>query len=349
MGHSLIDRKRNRRWCPVCYLQWDPDTSIEPLAWSISLKRICSLHGCELAEHCRSCGRAQPVRTRYRTRRACRFCRTPLGWAAEAVSAQLGPLDCWVDAQVDQVIMLCADPTQKQLPADRFRQFLDTFRSLHGDRVDLPPALKSAVSLWRYKPSSTISLRKLLSLAAMHGCAVIDILLDPVRTAQREPLFGFWQGFEFLPLKPGACLRESTRLQMALRNLLRRESVCYLPPLSLVAEHVSCTPSEIPLVMGEVLSAYRQARARHQEAPNSVVLERAIPAALDALKTLGLPHVKRRHLFRVVPRLAAVSGLSLSDTRRVAQTALILRRAKRAHNASQVALPDAARDAIWLQ
>ena len=108
--HAFSNAGRIRRWCPVCYLQWDPDRSAEPLAWSIEIKKGCSLHGCELVDRCWSCGKAQPPRTHYRARRACRFCRTPLGWHAESVGAQMTALDRWVESQVDQVIELCSDP-----------------------------------------------------------------------------------------------------------------------------------------------------------------------------------------------------------------------------------------------
>ena len=347
--HAFSSAARIRRWCPVCYLQWDPDRSAEPLAWSIEIKKACSLHGCELVDRCRSCGKAQPPRTHYRARRACRFCRMPLGWRAESVGAHMTPLDRWVESQVDQVIELCSDPAQEKLPADRFRLFLEAFIAMHGDRADLPPALRSVVSLWSYEPSTKVSLRKLINLAGMHGCSVLDILLDPVRTAQREPFFGFWQGFDYLPLTPRSRLRGPVRLQVVLRNLLRRLSVCHVPSLSLAAQHAGCERSEIPQVTDEVLAAYRKARARDRRTHKSAALERAIPSALDALDALGLVQVKRSQLYRLVPELAAANGLNASDASRVIETALILRRAKRAREASQVALPDAARDTAWLR
>ena len=183
----------------------------------------------------------------------------------------------------------------------------------------------------------------------MHGCSVLDILLDPVRTAQREPFFGFWQGFDYLPLTPRSRLRGSVRLQVVLRNLLRRLAVCHAPSLSLVAQHAGCERSEIPQVTDEVLAAYRKARARDRRTHKSAALERAIPSALDALDALGLVQVKRSQLYRPVPELAAANGLNASDASRVIETALILRRAKRAREASQVALPDAAKDTVWLR
>ena len=347
--HAFSSAARARHWCPVCYLQWDPNRSAEPLAWSIGIKKVCSLHGCKLVDRCQSCGKAQPPRTRYPVRRACRFCRTPLGWHAEPVSAHLTPLDRWIESQVDQVIELCSDPAQEKLPADRFHLFLEAFSAMHGARADLPPALRSVVSLWSYAPSTKISLGKLVNLAGMHGCSVLDILLDPVRTAQREPFFGFWQGFDYLPLTPRNCLRGSVRLQVTLRNLLRRLAVCHVPSLSLVAQHAGCEPSEMSQVADEVLAAYREARARHRRKHKSAVLERAIPSALEALNALGLVQVKRGQLCRIVPELAAANGLDTSDAWRVAETALILRRAKRACDASQAVLPDAARDAVWLR
>ena len=346
--HAFSGATRARRWCPVCYLRWDPDRSAEPLAWSIEIKKVCSLHGCELVDRCQSCGKAQPARTRYRVRRSCRFCRALLGWEAVSVSGHMTPLDRWVESQVDQVIELCSDPAQEKLTADRFRLFLEAFIAMHGDRADLPPALRSVVSLWSYEPSTKVSLRKLINLAGMHGCSVLDILLDPVRTAQREPLFGFWQGFDYLPLTPRSRRRGSVRLQVTLRNLLRRLAVCHVPSLPLVAQHAGCERSEIPQVTDEVLAAYRKARARDRRTHKSAALERAIPSALEALDALGLVQVKRGQLCRMVPILAAANGLDTSDAWRVAETALILRRAKRAREASQAVLPDAARDAGWL-
>ncbi len=347
--HGFTTASRTRRWCPVCYLQWDPETSIEPLAWSIDIKTTCSLHGCELVDRCQSCGRAQPGRTAYRARRTCWSCHAPLGWEPAPTATAQRPLDRWVDAQVDQVIELCANPAQRRLDADCFRQFLRAFVAANGDRADLPPALRAVVSLWPYESSSKISLRKLVNLAAMHGCDVIDMLLDPVRTAQREPLFGFWQGFDYLPLTPRGRIRGSVRLQVALRNLLRRQTVCYLPSLALVAKHAGCAPSEMAQIAHDVIATYRKARARVQRTYKSAALERAIPCALDTLEALGLVHVKRSHLCRIVPGLVAISGLAASDAWRVAETALILRRANRAREASQVAIPDAAREASWLQ
>lgn len=347
--HAFSSAARAKRWCPVCYLQWDPDRSAEPLAWSIEIKKVCSLHGCELVDRCQSCGKAQPARTRYRARRACRFCRTPLGWHAEPVSAHMTPLDRWVESQVDQVIELCSDPAQEKLPADRFHLFLHTLSALHGDRADLPAALRSVVSLWFYEPSTKVSLRKLVNLAAMHGCSVLDILLDPVRTAQREPFFGFWQGFDHLPLTPRSRLRGSVRLQVALRNLLRRAAVCYLPSPDFVADHAGCTQSEILHVNNQVLAAYRLARRVQLGKHKSKLLELAILPAINALDTLGLIQIKRVMLYKILPELVAASRLDKVDARRIAETALILRRAKRAHDAAHAVLPDAARDTVWLR
>ncbi|MHB1798472.1 MAG: TniQ family protein [Vulcanimicrobiaceae bacterium] len=347
MGVRAFSRTaRFRRWCPVCYLQWDPDRSAEPLGWSIEIKKVCSLHGCELVDRCQSCGKAQPARTRYRARRACRFCRTPLGWHAEPVSAHMTPLDRWVESQVDQVIELCSDPAQEKLPADRFHLFLEAFSVMHGDRADLPPALRSVVSLWSYAPATKISLKMLVNLAGMHGCSVLDILLDPVRTAQREPFFGFWQGFDYLPLTPRSRLRGSVRLQVALRNLLRRAAVCYLPSLALVADHAGCKQPEILHVQNQVLAAYRQARRVQHGKHKSKLFEQAIQPALDAL---GLIQIKRVMLYKIVPEIVTASRLDKTDARRIAETALILRRAKRAHDASLAVLPDTARDTVWLQ
>lgn len=347
--HAFSSAARARRWCPVCYLQWDPDRSAEPLAWSIEVKKVCSLHSCELVDRCQSCGKAQPPRTRYPARRACRFCRTPLGWHAEPVSAHLTPLDRWVESQVDQVIELCSDPAQEKLPADRFHLFLEAFSAMHGARADLPPALRSVVSLWSYQPSAKISLGKLVNLAGMHGCSVLDILLDPVRTAQREPFFGFWQGFDYLPLTPRNRLRGSVRLQVTLRNLLRRAAVCYLPSLDFVADHAGCTQSDILNVKNQVLAAYRLARRVQLGKHKSKLLELVIPPAIDALDALGLVQIKRVMLYKILPEIVAASGLDKADARRIAETALILRRAKRALDASLAVLPDTARDTVWLQ
>ncbi|MDE2343540.1 MAG: hypothetical protein KGL63_09170 [Betaproteobacteria bacterium] len=347
--HAFSSAARAKRWCPVCYLQWDPDRSAEPLAWSIEIKKLCSLHGCELVDRCRSCGKAQPARTHYRARRACRFCRTPLGWDAESVSAHLTPLDRWVESQVDQVIELCSDPAQEKLPADRFHLFLEALSAMHGDRADLPPALRSVVSLWSYAPATKISLKMLVNLAAMHGSSVLDILLDPVRTAQREPFFGFWQGFDYLPLTPRNRLRGSVRLQVTLRNLLRRAAVCYLPSLDFVADHAGCAQPEILHVKNQVLAAYRQARRVQHGKHKSKPLELAIPRALDALDALGLIQIKRVMLYKILPEIVTASRLDKVDARRIAETALILRRAKRAHDASLAVLPDTARDTVWLQ
>jgi len=98
-----------------------------------------------------------------------------------------------------------------------------------------------------------------------------------------------------------------------------------------------------------VLAAYRLARRVQLGKHKSKLLELAILPAIDALDTLGLIQIKRVMLYKIVPEIVAASRLDKADARRIAETALILRRAKRTHDASQAVLPDAARDTVWLR
>lgn len=338
-----------RRWCPRCYLDWEKDTSAEALVWSIQLLETCPVHGCALVTACAACGATQSTRTPLPRRRHCIRCRTPLGWDAPDITARQTRFERWIDYQICSLVALCADPAQPKLASDSFTRYFHAFLKCHGARTDLPTALQAVVRVWKYGLGMKgLSMRMLLNFAALHGCSVLDLLLYPTQTGQSEPIFGFWDGFDYAPLVARSVRSPLAVLESTLRHLIKKASINYLPPLPEMLRRTECVQTDVKRIMPALLVDYKRVYEQQGTLLTLRRLSTAFAHASRELDALGRIRIGRSYLPRIQRMVAISSGTSAEDTQRACETALLMHRVgRKVASARQTMSPAIAEHARW--
>lgn len=225
---SSVDSASSRKWCPACYLEWNPDTSFEPLYWAIGVASACHLHGVQLSSTCRRCGSSQPQGLGYPRKMFCRCCLTHLGHRGEA--PDWDRFSQWLNEQSIRTAQT-ASSLDLPLPADNFDHYFQRVKERRREGEPIPPVIKGYIrntsALWdRGQRNLKPTLTQYLNFAAFHGTTVEEILVSPL-TAAAEPLIE--GSLIFLNGQPG---------QRHLRPLLAR----------IRAALVCLTNSEIPIL-----------------------------------------------------------------------------------------------------
>ena len=235
---SSVDSASSRKWCPACYLEWNPDTSFEPLYWAIGVASACHLHGVQLSSTCRRCGSSQPQGLGYPRKMFCRCCLTHLGHRGEA--PDWDRFSQWLNEQSIQ-ISKTASSLDRPLSADNFDRYFERVRDRRREGEPIPPVIRGYIRntsiLWdqgqrHLKPTLT----QYLNFAAFHGTTVEEILLSP-STAAAEPLVE--GSLIFLNCQPGQRRLKPliVRLRAALASLTNSEIPTIPTASALAAAH----------------------------------------------------------------------------------------------------------------
>lgn len=182
-----------RRWCVMCYVDWDEDTCWEPMIWRFGPQSRCPKHGCLLEEKCRSCGRSQSRNVRYRDRDRCYLCKAPLG--AIGCFNYVSAYDQFSEACCRDMVMQCSDPASDVAPSASMAAYVDALRAdfSTSDELNAPTAHELSLSkqytlLLKANPSSKVSARRLIELCALRGVMPSKVMVAPIDAA--TSLFG---------------------------------------------------------------------------------------------------------------------------------------------------------------
>lgn len=229
LGRTGLNRKPAfRRWCPMCYAEWDDDTSYEPLAWFITLLARCPTHGCDLIDRCPTCGSMQRVVTRYERRRSCTSCAAPLSIGVQRT--ELPQFMRWVEEQVLELTRLCAEPWQRQVPHHAYATFLSVVKpQILGSGLK-QSLMKNVRRIIQRGTRGRVSIRCLISAAALQGVSVRQLLLDPRRAASM-PLLDIWHHYDYLPLPRSMAPDKPQRAAHCLSGVLTELAHVYIPPM----------------------------------------------------------------------------------------------------------------------
>lgn len=222
-------RNSRRRWCPRCYLEWDPATSHEPLVWAFSVLVACPLHGVLLEGACQSCGIEQRFDRQYDVRRQCAGCKRSLGHPGEP--AQLDETQTWVDGVLRRFAEFVASLDQ---PVDRapYDLFIDGLSERLQSGESIPPAIRTYIGQ-RLRSRDVFgglpTIMQYLNLCAFQGCDIEDILTNPKDAAARQ-LFDRGEGYTRIQFQKRVITRNIREMGFCIDAMLGASSN-RLPPI----------------------------------------------------------------------------------------------------------------------
>ncbi len=299
-----------RRWCPVCYKDWDPNESWEPLLWSIPYVSRCPTHGCDLLCGCPSCGATQRRNTPIDSRRRCQKCGEGLGGSGSA--PERPKFYDWIDGSLLDLIKVCATPGQEPFAADTLSRFAEDVESHARFRRELKKVRKCL----GLQPGEAIgrapSLAALLNLSAMLGTSVVDLLNRPGEVIC-APLLDIWSGFHWL-CDPFAKKDDPVRVaRWLLKKLLGRGKQWYLPSIGVVTKDLQVCPSRLKAFDPETHETYMDAYAHQCSSSGLYSRGVAFAAARDVIKGTS-PHMCSHQRMWWLPReIKKRTHVSLDD------------------------------------
>lgn len=295
--------QRERRWCPVCFSDWDHGTSYELLAWHFHLVVRCPLHDCILVGKCQRCGQAQGRRTSYPSRRNCVHCGSSLG--GKGKWARMSPEQAWAHSQMLGILEFCGDPNSKRLEDSAFTILASTILTgvlLADDASEEARRVVARVAASTNAPSLDFEL--LLNLCALQGVGLREALHDPLGGSSK-PFLSMWETFRPIDLRIDSRKVRSQVFEALLSELIESPNSRPLPSLWLLAQELGLS---------------EHAEARHRTANWRRY-------GLSCLARSGKKEVQQRvdAAFAKVSRLAGVEGRSTADSltrERVARQAI---------------------------
>lgn len=241
---------RSRRWCPLCYADWDVASSCEPLAWSFPRLTCCPLHLVRLQSRCSECGSIQGSVRPYDARRSCSKCGASLG-STRRSATYAAPAERLVDAIVLDIAALCGDPNLTVIPFERFSALREeVLRSPAMASLTHPQRQKMT---WTLVPKEGPSFDALINLSALLGPFPSVLLLQPGSASQ---LSLFNSPMSSLPLLREGAVAKCRRTIRILGLLRARPS--RLVPIGVILKHIGVSRATMTSMAGPIIAAYQE-------------------------------------------------------------------------------------------
>ncbi len=304
-----------QRWCPECYLEWDEEQSWEPLAWSVALLSACPAHGCDLESRCRSCGSHQRLSAQYEPRKRCRKCKASL--SGVGMRTPRPHYLAWADAQVLELIQVCATPGQSQIPYASFRSFIDGLSKQLGSESETPPVLRLALSRLR-SPSvrGKLTVRTLVHLCALQAISVRELLLDPVG-ASSKPLLDLWTNYSALEYPYDHRLDKVMVYRNCLSTILETCADSYLPSMQFFLPRFALNRDAVRELAPDVYETYEHAYQKQARWDRRTHGVRAFRLALALAEERAGQDLDRHNQTKVVRMIATDAKVPLMLAARV--------------------------------
>lgn len=227
---------QHRRWCPVCYHQWNDDCW-EPLVWRMPFLARCPEHQVPMASQCHCCGAFQCPYSPYKLRRRCRACKNPLGFLKRWPSPS--PMESWIDSILLELTGMCGDPVLSAIP----RQNLEALKTSVLENPHLANRAHDVHHLRRRLAAGTYAWRNLktiVNLCAMQSVRPRLLLLNPEQACSPVlfPEFKQDDGLPISVLKPA----KGSQTLKVLESLLEQHDAPLLP-LQLTLNFLDTAPS----------------------------------------------------------------------------------------------------------
>lgn len=310
-----------RRWCPRCYLEWEDDTSFEPLYWSFGALGKCPIHECKIITRCVTCGSRQMHGAKYSIRRQCRSCLRPLGSTSPRVKTE--PYEDWVNRQCIQTARAAAT-LEHPIPPDTFDRYFTRVLARWSEGEPISRYVKASMNnleaRWRkgdrlLRPTMT----QYLNFASFHGSSVEEIMLSP-ESAAAEPLIeGARQSFTHFSLRRPR--KESlVSLKLAMEKLIASD-IPLLPSASAITSAFEIDLAYARERMCDAIAAYTSVRNSQGRRYSKQELRRAFCCAVSVLRYQGEATVQLDLLARSV---SARARCSEDPARSAAQAAIVV-------------------------
>jgi hypothetical protein len=309
-----------RRWCPVCYKHWDPDTSWEPLVWFIPYVSRCPDHGCDLVDKCLSCGATQRRHTPIDRRLYCRDCGEGLG--GEGTTTDHPKFYDWVDKEVCKLVAFCSMPGREPISRTTLSQFMERFEA-YTQGQDVMPKVRRCLALQRSAPlRRPISLSRLLNFSAFLGTSVVDLLARP-QEAMSAPLLDLWSGFHWL-YEPFAKKDDEVRAaRWLVRKVLANCGKWYLPSMRILSKDIGVSPSRLKAFDPEAYQAYIDAYLRQCGPSARYSRGVAFAAARLCIGGMGQRMLTNQRMWWVPQRIANQAPVDLEDATHASYGAIV--------------------------
>ncbi|TDR47353.1 TniQ protein [Tahibacter aquaticus] len=223
-----------RRWCPTCYLEWDHETSFEPLVWAFSMLAVCPVHRVSMESTCPQCDAEQPLYRSYEVRRDCFVCRRPLGVPGK--HTQASPISSWIDRSLIRFTAFVSNQDDI-LKISCYLEFCDVMKRRLRAGEPFPDGVRQFVDVTMRTSHVCIpTITQYLNLCAFQGCEIEDIFIKP-RSAASRSLFDRSAGFNRIPFpkRPG---KENLRRTGDCMIKLLASGRIRLPPLAFLCNQL---------------------------------------------------------------------------------------------------------------
>lgn len=316
---------RHHRWCPKCYLEWDDETSWDPLIWIADVQLSCPVHGCDLESKCRVCGTTQRVARSYETRRICHRCDTSLAGSGR-VSRRPDRSE-WAEERLAELIQMCASPGQTPITLATYETFV---RAMVRDRRadgSMPAAVHAA--LRRVSSNAVrgrVTIRTLINLCALQGTTIPEMLTNPVAAAS-QPLIDLWSGYTSLEFPNGAHSEKIAAFQDCADEIVDRCSGLYIPSMKPLLRRMKLNRDLVCELCVDAYERYEAARIRQVCRGDRIHSERAFLRALEILEVSTFDPFGPCDLRRLARRVARGANVTLEAARPISRAALYTRRA----------------------
>lgn len=286
-GRNLFPRNNTigiRQWCPNCYLEWNFETSYEPLIWSFALLSACPIHNVILETKCSSCDSFQPTVNDYHVRRKCHKCSAELG--RPGVPANLSHIEDWIDKRL---ISFCSyiKNLDEPIPFFRYHECLHGLAIRKYSGEELPPAILEFISEVKFKSkycdTALPAIDHYLNICSFLGATIEDILENP-SISEIKPLLDRSLNFSnliFLKISVTAKLR---RIGLCIQELLKHNEIL-LPPVTLLVKRFSVAPQDLRIYHPDLLQRYRNRLKYEYEYLKRRAQRLALDYALNILDT----------------------------------------------------------------
>lgn len=245
-----------RQWCPNCYLEWNHETSYEPLIWSYALLTACPIHNVCLVSKCPSCNSFQRTVYDYALRRNCHKCKANLGF--HGVPVNLSNIEKWIDACLISFTTYIQN-LDTVIPFVRYHECLKGLikRKTYGE--NLPPAIREFIYDLKFKSKYNDfrqpSIDGLLNIGAFLGTTIEEFIENPV-ISEYQPLFDRSENFtkiEFLKIVVRPKLRG---IALCMHELLKHDEIL-LPPLQFLTKRYSVASRDVSISFPDIAQRYR--------------------------------------------------------------------------------------------
>lgn len=312
-----------RHWCPKCYLEWNHDSSFEPLLWSFTLLSACPVHNVYMESKCISCGGFQPVVNEYDVRRICHKCSADLGHPG--IPVVLSSLEAWINSRL---LSFCGyiQGLDTPIPLSRYYDCLNGIlkRKSHGE--DLPPTVREYISTLNFKSRfsdlSVPTIDHYLNLCAFLGTTIEEILENP-NISELTPLFNRSSNFTNIPFSQRSVKYNLRRIGLCMNELLDHREIM-LPPITFLTKRFCVSPHNLRIFHPDILQKYKDRLQLEYEYLHRRAQRLALDYALDELDAEYDGFFDQANFSAFTINISEKTDIILPFAKSCAETAIVL-------------------------